>query len=102
MLEKRLELQSILEELLGSRNVYFQPPESKEINYPAIVYSRANIRNRFANDHVYMQSCSYQVTVMDADPDSEFIEKMLSLPLCKFDRHFVLDNLNHYVFYLYY
>ena len=35
----RLELQNKLEELLGSRHVYFQPPESVKMEYPAIKYS---------------------------------------------------------------
>ena len=49
----RLELQTLLEEILGSRNVYFQPPESVKMNYPAIVYSLDDIENSFANDGVY-------------------------------------------------
>ena len=36
--ERRLELHEILCTILGSRNVYFQPPESIKMNYPAIVY----------------------------------------------------------------
>lgn len=36
----RLELQSKLVELLGSKHVYYQPPESVKIEYPAIVYSK--------------------------------------------------------------
>ena len=35
----RLDLQALLEDLLGSRNVYYQPPESVKMNYPAIVYA---------------------------------------------------------------
>ena len=34
----RLDLQKLLVELLGSDNVYFQPPPSVQMNYPAIVY----------------------------------------------------------------
>ena len=34
----RLELQSKLEEILGSRQVYYQPPETVKMEYPAIVY----------------------------------------------------------------
>lgn len=51
----RLELQSELEKILGSRNVYFQPPASVKIKYPAIVYSRKSIDNNFANNTVYKQ-----------------------------------------------
>ena len=34
----RLELQDTLETILESRNVYFNPPESIKMNYPAIIY----------------------------------------------------------------
>lgn len=98
----RIDLQALLEDVLESRNVYFQPPESVKMNYPAIVYSRNNIENSFANDAVYMQSHIYTVTVIDKDPDSAVVEKVSRLPMCGFDRHYVSDNLNHDVFTLYY
>ena len=98
----RSELQSKLEELLGSRNVYFQPPESLKMQYPAIVYSRNPIENRFANNTVYKQSQAYQVTVIDKNPDSDLPQKLSRLPMCRHDRHFTSENLNHDVFTLYY
>ena len=98
----RLDLQTLLENLLGSRNVYYQPPESIKMSYPAIVYERDNIRNDFANNLVYKQSFSYQITVIDYDPDSEIVKRVSVLPMCSFSRHFVSDNLNHDVFRLYY
>lgn len=98
----RLQLQTELEELLGSRNVYYQPPASVRMKYPAIVYSRNNIENRHANDNVYMQSHSYELIVIDEDPDSEIVEKVSKLPTCRFDRHYTADNLNHDVFTIYY
>ena len=51
----RLELQAIFEDLRGSQNVYFQPPESIKLKYPAIVYSRSDIQNEHADDSVYIQ-----------------------------------------------
>ena len=98
----RLELQTELETLLGSENVYYQPPSSIEMNYPAIVYSRHKIENKFANNNVYKQSHAYQIIVIDEDPDSEIVEKVSKLPKCRFDRHYVSDNLNHDAFVLYF
>ena len=98
----RIELQTMLEELLGSRNVYFQPPASIFMQYPAIVYSRSKIENEFANDLVYKRAIAYEVVVIDKDPDSEIVEKVSFLPLCSHDRHYTADNLNHDVFTLYY
>lgn len=98
----RLDLHEELCKILGSRNVYFQPPVSVSMKYPAIVYERDNIRNSHADDGVYKQSLVYSVTVIDFDPDSEIVEKISKLPKCSFSRHFTSDNLNHDVFTLYY
>ena len=72
------------------------------MKYPAIVYELDNIRNEHANDSVYMQPRVYSLTVIDSDPDSEIVEKISKLPKCSFSRHFTSDNLNHYVFIIYY
>lgn len=97
-LERRLELHELLCEVLGSKHVYFQPPESKKLEYPAIVYSKSDIDNKFADDIVYMQSQSYTITVIDRDPDSEIVERVSKLPRCRYDRPYKSDNLNHDVF----
>lgn len=98
----RLELQTIFENLLGSRNVYYQPPESLRMKYPAIRYNRKNIENTFADDSVYKQKIAYEVIVIDENPDSEFVLAVSKLPTCRFDRHYTAENLNHDVFTLYY
>jgi len=101
-MSSRLELQTLLEELLGSRNVYFQPPESVKMKYPAIVYGLDNIENSFADDVVYSSKKKYLVTVIDDDPDSLIVDKVAALPTCRFNRNFQSDNLNHNVFILYF
>ena len=98
----RLNLQTELETILGSRNVYFQPPSSVRMQYPAIVYSRKDIEKRSANDGVYQKLPSYEAILIDKNPDSKFVDKILELPYCSFDRHYESDNLNHDVFTLYY
>ena len=98
----RLELQSKFEDVLGSRNVYFQPPSSVRMQYPAIVYSRKDIEGRFANDKIYRKLLCYEAILIDKNPDSEFIDKILDLPYCSFDRHYEADNLNHDVFTIFY
>ena len=98
----RQELHEVLCNILGSRNVYFQPPESIKMKYPAIVYSLNDISNSHGDNLPYMQSVSYSVTVIDKNPDSNIAETVSKLPRCRFNRHFISDNLNHYVFTLYY
>ena len=101
-MDKRLELHAIFEEILGSSNVYYQPPASVKMKYDAIVYSRKNIENVFANNGVYNQHECYEVVVIYRDPDSDIPRKISKLPMCRFDRHYEIDNLNHDVFTIYY
>lgn len=101
-MSSRTNLQTCLETILGSRNVYFQPPESIKLQYPAIVYERDDIHKVNADDQLYSRTVRYQVTLIDKNPDSEFIDKLIQLKRCKFVRHFTSDNLNHDIFELYY
>lgn len=101
-MSRRTDLQALLESILGSKNVYFQPPASVSMKYPAIVYSLNRIDKSYANDSSYVQNRSYTVTLIDKNPDSEIVGKLSSLSLCRFDRHYKEDNLNHYVFTLYF
>ena len=98
----RTELQSILEGLLGSHNVYFQPPSSVSMAYPCIVYSLSTARTTYADNRPYGYDKRYQVTIIDKNPDSPIPDKVAMLPQCGFDRHFTADNLNHDVYNLYF
>lgn len=100
-MDRRIQLQKILETALGSKNVYFQPPASVKMKYPAIVYSRNSIDNIPANNNVYLQDVGYSVTVIDANPDSEIVQRVSVLLKCRFTRHYTADNLNHDVFTIY-
>ena len=95
---QRLEFQSLLENVLGAGDVYFQPPGDLRMNYPCIVYNRSQIKTTFADNSPYFHTKRYQVTVIDRNPDSETPDKIAKLPMCSFDRHYVADNLNHDVF----
>lgn len=102
-MHSRLELQSKLEELLGSRHVYYQPPESIKMEYPAIVYSKNTYKSKPADDISYLLTKQYAVTVIDKKPDNSVIERLIeSFPYCSHDRHYKADNLNHDVLTLYY
>ena len=101
--DRRFELHELLCEALGSRQVYFQPPETVKIKYPAIVYNRDDVESRYADCGVYLSGrIIYQITVIDKDPDSELVAKMAAFPTSRFERHFVADNLNHDVFTIFY
>lgn len=98
----RPDLQLLLEKILESGNVYFQPPESVKMNYPAIVYALEDIENAHADNGVYSSFKEYSITVIDKDPDSLLIDKVALLPTCRFNRYYTSENLNHWVFTLYF
>lgn len=98
---ERVELQRLLESLLGSRNVYYMPPESTKMQYDAIRYSKKNIRTDYASDTVYSMKDCYELIVIAKLPDHPVIKKLLALPYCSYDRHYVADNLNHDVLTIY-
>lgn len=101
-MSRRVELQELLEEILGSENVYFQPPENLKMRYDCIVYERSRIAVDHADNSPYRLHERYQVTVIYKNPDSGLVHKIAMLPMCSHERHFTADNLNHDVFNLYY
>lgn len=100
MARNRLELQTLLEQYCS--NVYYQPPMSVRMKYPAIVYERENIFNRHADNLPYHLGHMYRVTVIDRDPDSAIVENVAKLPRCRYERHYTADDLNHDSFTIYY
>jgi hypothetical protein len=98
----RTDLQDILEIILGSHNVYFQPPSTVQMVYPCIVYSRYMGDTKFASDKPYFHAVQYQVILIGKDPDSSILGFIAMLPTCVFVRHYTADNLNHDVYNLYY
>lgn len=98
----RVQLQALLENLIGSSNVYFQPPETVKLVYPCIIYSRDAEETLFADDQPYTRAIGYKVMVIDKNPDSDIPRKVAVLPMCRFLTHYTKENLNHDVYNLYY
>lgn len=98
----RESLQCLLENTIDSKHVYFQPPASIKMSYPCVVYELEDLTPVYADDLPYLLTNSYQVTLITRDPDSCLIRKIASLPGIRFSRYFAADNLNHYVYILYY
>ena len=102
-MNKRLALHEKLVELVGSNNVYFQPPASVQISYPCVIYNVGNGDAKHADNMVYNYINSYDLTFIYKKPNIEIIEQVLAaLPMCKVTRVYVADNLNHYAFSVYY
>lgn len=99
---KRLELHQKLVSILASDAVYFQPPATFKMSYPCITYFLDTISTTYADSIKYKNKTRYTLTVIDRNPESLIPNGLMNLDYCGFDRHFVTDNLHHYVFTLYY
>lgn len=82
--------------------VYFQPPSNKAMTYPCIIYNVDDVSTQYADNLPHRRDTRYLVTVVDRDPDSEIAQKISLLPLCSFSRFYTADNLNHFVYNLYF
>lgn len=98
----RLEFHQTLVDILGSKNVFYTPPESVKLSYPAVVYSLTTVFSAHANNEPYLATPQYEVILIDNNPDSGLFEKFLALPYTRYNRHYVADNLDHYVFTTYF
>lgn len=95
------ELQKIFEELLGSKHVYFQPPENLRMEYPCILYSLTELDRQFADNMPYRNTIAYTVILITRDPLYNIAIELGKLRYSRFDRFYIFDNLNHYVYKVY-
>ena len=111
-------LQSILEEIFsvfseadGYQHVYFQPGGNVTLHYPCAVYRIDGDKPIWAGNRKYIDNWSYMVTIIDQDPISSCInaegtktimDAISELPKCSYIRHYIVNNLNHDVFKIYY
>lgn len=94
----RLLLHEKLKTILGNDNVYFQPPSSVNMHYPAIKYNLSDIRTDAAdNINWYKKVNRYTVTLIHKNPDNDIVDKLIENNF-SFDRFYATDGLNHYVF----
>lgn len=96
----RLELQTLLETI--TPNVYFQMPPSLSMIYPCIIYRLNDINIKHANNKPYSYQKGYTITVIDQSPDSLLPDILCGFSGIAFDRFYTADNLNHFVFSLYF
>lgn len=109
MNDNRIELHDKLKNLLVNhgeglaKDVYFQPPETIKMKYPAIVYEMDGVQDKKANNYEYFSMKRYSVEFMTRNPDSALIDALpRAFKFCSFSRSFVSNNLNHYIFTIYY
>ena len=100
---RRLNLHEKLCDILGSRNVYYQPPESIKMKYPCIVYHRTANRTYRADNVKYMHRDSYTVTYISKNPDDDVPDNLeQSFDYIRRENRYVGDGLYHDPYFLYY
>lgn len=101
--KRRLELQSILETFPNVTKAWFQPPSNFKMKYPCFKYSYSGHRNLKADNKHYVGFRKYTITYIDPDPTTPIEEFMFDrFEMISMDRTYTADNLNHWVFTLYY
>lgn len=103
----RQKLQTLLETILASEgvpspNVYFQPPPSVQMKYPAIVYNRDDVDAKYAGNKPYSRTKRYELTVISSNADSKIPDRVGELPMTSYVRFFSANGLNHDVFTIYF
>lgn len=101
--DRRLQLHEELCDILGTRQVYFQPSGTTRMSYPCIKYSRDRGQHTYADNKTYIYRQAYQLIYIDRNADNDIVEKLIRhFPMINFNRHYTADNLNHDVLILYY
>lgn len=101
--ERRIELHQLLSHIPGVKKAYFQPPASIKMVYPCIRYSREGMEDFNADDLKYVGFRRYQLVAIDADPDTDIPDELYKkFNQIRLDRTYTANNLNHYVFTLYF
>lgn len=102
-MNRRLLLEEELREILGSRNVYFQPSGTVKMKYPCIRYSRDRGLHIRADNKTYIYRQAYQLIYISNDPDNDIVDKLIEhFSEITYNRSYAADNLNHDVLTLYY
>lgn len=100
---RRLNLHDEFIQILGTQNVYFQPPASTKLKYPCIIYKIASRDDLKADDIRYRKYVRYEITFICRDPDSEIPDRLLEhFRYISHDRAYPADNLHHDIFTLFY
>lgn len=101
--ERRLYFHKLFKAIPGVTEVYYQPPSSIQMHYPCIVYSWDRNYDKRADDILYSSRRGYSLTIIDSNPDS-IIPGIFqrNFQQASFERHYVANNLHHWVYNIYF
>lgn len=100
--QRRIQLNEKLSQILGSKNVYFNPPESIKLKYPAILYKRTGVDVQRADNDVYKSIKRYDITIISPDPDNGLADKVIKELKGYYNTCYTADNLYHDSLTIYY
>lgn len=95
---KPVSLLKKLAEIIGSEEVYYNPPSNIKMKYPACIVKLQSADSRYADSDPYLTAFRYQITLIQRVPDSAFIREITRIKRCKFIRSYNSDNLRHDVY----
>jgi hypothetical protein len=73
------------------------------MQYPCIKYQAGLDNNsKWADNLKYLLKKGYTITVIDRNPDSLIPDQVEGLPYTRYDRFYVVDGLNHFVFQMFF
>lgn len=103
MARSRRELNDKLIAILGTENVYYNPPESVKMKYDAIVYSPAKASTVKADNRRYFKMKQYDGLIISRNPELELVEDFDTyFEFCDMGKPYTADNLWHWPFTIFY
>lgn len=99
-MDHRTELQQILMGINGVKHVYHNPP-SRGMEYPCILFRRAERTAEYANNKKYIKHEDYTITFITQDERTapDVLDQLEALRYCDASgRPYVKDGLYHYVY----
>ena len=89
-MKTRDEIQTLLEDAIGNKNVYFQAPPNTGMTYPCMVYKFVKPDVKYADNTPYLLTGHWEVHHMYKSVKNDLKEKMLFIaPYVTFDRRLV-------------
>lgn len=99
----RQKLDEELVNLLGCKNVYFQPPSSVTLKYPCIIYSLSRTDVARADNRNYIKTNEYHVKHIFKSLSNELKDQLLeNFQMISHDARFVADGMYNDEFTLFY
>lgn len=95
-MQRRLQFHDELVGILGTDNVYFQPPENVKLKFPCIIYSKSQPNTDYADNDIYTFIQKYDLMVIYDDPDSDLSRRLIfHFKYARLDRTYTAENLYH-------